>query len=400
MFTKYFYPAGSGILVGGLAVCSHAATVTPIDQFNFEVVLDRASGESAELQIPLTPLSGSGVLDVFFLQDLTSSFSNDLPVIRGVVNDTSAAGLFPTLDRFADDVVTGVGTFQDKPFGSFGPSSYNLYETVSPLSRSIDGLRDAYQGATTLGGNTFPEGSLEALQQVGLRVSEVGWRDGARRVAVVVTDAAFHQAGDASFLPANNGDTILDGTPAGSGEDFPSVAQARLAIEQADVTPVFVVTREHLETYETLVADLGRGTVVELESDSSNLAAAVTEGLDGISGIVELSVLSIDSPTLGAEVEPGLFEDVASGETVTFDVSVLQTVDDEPGIPGRIVLASNGFGTFNIDVSFSDGPTVDPPVIDTPRGDPSICVPTPSAGAAGFGLLALVGRRRNKSEVV
>ncbi|PQJ94842.1 hypothetical protein CXB77_18170 [Chromatium okenii] len=75
-------------------------------------------------------------------------------------------------------------------------------------------------------GNDWQESQLEALMQVALHSNEIGFRSGAVKTFVLMTDADYHRAGDgieAGITTANNGDGILNGTPAGAGEDYPTV---------------------------------------------------------------------------------------------------------------------------------------------------------------------------------
>jgi Ca2+-binding RTX toxin-like protein len=77
----------------------------------------------------------------------------------------------------------------------------------------------------------------------------------------------------------NNGDGILDGSPAGTGEDYPAIAQLKAAIEAANIIPIFAVAGGFAVPYGDLVTQLGRGAYVTLTADSSNVVAAITAGL-------------------------------------------------------------------------------------------------------------------------
>jgi hypothetical protein len=101
-------------------------------------------------------------------------------------------------------------------------------------------------------GNDAPESQLEALMQVGLRQTEVDYRPDSARFVVLFTDAPFHVAGDgavAGILTPNNGDTILNGTPPGTGEDYPFIAQVKTTLENANIIPVFVIAGGFESTY-------------------------------------------------------------------------------------------------------------------------------------------------------
>ncbi len=227
-------------------------------------------------------------LDVVLLQDLSGSFQNDLSTLRSLVPD-----LLDSVQDIAADSQFGLASFIDKPILPIGDpdNGVYLYRTEQPLTSDLELLQSTVDDFETISNETTPEASVEGLLQVAVRTEEFGFRDNARRIVIVTTDAPFAQAGDgaeAGITTPNNGDAVLDGNPPGTGEDYPTVEQVRDALDQANITPIFVVARdgandislnEQFETYGNLVDELGRGTVVQLSSDSSNLVEAVTEGL-------------------------------------------------------------------------------------------------------------------------
>ena len=218
----------------------------------------------------------TGSLNVQFLQDLTGSFGDDIANVRTLVPQIVTA-----LQSVQGGAAFGVSTFRDKAYGSFGGAGDWVYQTALSVGNSPTALTAAYSGFVASGGADLPESQLEALMQVGLRAGgEVGFQTNAARFAVVFTDASFHTAADgqaAGLATANNGDAILDGN--GIGENYPVVGQVRAALEAANVIPIFAVTAGLETTYQGLVGDLGRGAVVTLSANSSNIVTAITTGL-------------------------------------------------------------------------------------------------------------------------
>ncbi len=219
-------------------------------------------------------------LDLQFLQDLTGSFGDDIAMVRGLVPQIVAAvqGVQPD-SRF------GVSTFRDKAFGSFGSAGDWVYEQTLALSADAAALTAAYTAMVASGGADGPEAQIEALMQLSLRSATVGFGLNAARFVVLFTDAPFHVAGEglAAGIPlANNGDAVLDGTPAGTGEDYPAIAQLKLALEGANIFPIFAVAGGNDLAYQTLVTQLGRGAEVTLTADSSNVVAAIVAGLSAV----------------------------------------------------------------------------------------------------------------------
>jgi len=221
-------------------------------------------------------------LDLLMAQDLSGSFSDDLSTLQGsggvaeqLVDPTS--GVPASVDGA---IKWGVASFIDKPIADFGDPASGDYEyrTDLGLTSNTNDFVNAINGLTTGFGDDSPESQLTALQQVGLRTGEIGW--GAdRRVVVLITDADYHRAGDHNTVMANNNDTTLDGSPPGTGEDYPGVDQVRQALQSNNIVPIFAVTDEVKQEYEDLVDLLGRGAVVRLLGDSSNLQSAITAGL-------------------------------------------------------------------------------------------------------------------------
>ena len=216
-------------------------------------------------------------LDVQFLQDLSGSFGDDIATVRGVI-----PGIVTALQAVQANSQFGSSSFVDKPIGPFGSAGEWTYNTLLSLTSNVASLTTTYNNMVIRNGNDAPEAQIEALMQLCLRPVEVGFRADSARFVVLFTDAPFHVAGDgaaAGITTPNNGDAIMDGTPAGTGEDYPLVAQVKVALEAANVIPIFAIAGGFESTYQGLVTSLGRGTVVTLTANSSNVVAAVTAGL-------------------------------------------------------------------------------------------------------------------------
>lgn len=64
----------------------------------------------------------------------------------------------------------------------------------------VEAIRVAPIGARG-SGTDIPEGHADALAQVIECPKEIGWRENARRIVLVATDADFHIAGDGVSFP-------------------------------------------------------------------------------------------------------------------------------------------------------------------------------------------------------
>ena len=220
-------------------------------------------------------------LDFVLSQDLSGSFGDDVATVQAL-----APKLFAAVKKLQPDALFGVTSFIDKPTFPFGGSTDYEYRTNQPLSGSRNDFLDAIDGLTLGGGSDVPESQLTALLQLSLRTEEIGYRSDSLKIVVLTTDAEYHQAGDFGTAPPNNGDDVLDGTPPGTGEDYPTVAQVKDALQGTGIVPIFAVTAGAMSYYETLVDLLGFGVVVELSSDSSDIIAAIREGITTVSAAV------------------------------------------------------------------------------------------------------------------
>ena len=213
-------------------------------------------------------------LDVQFLQDLTGSFADDIVTVRGLI-----PSIITALQAVQANSEFGVSTFRDKPIGSFGNAGDWVYQQLLSLGISSTTLTNAYSGMVASNGNDGPEAQIEALMQLALHSTDVGFRADSARFVVLFTDAPFHNAGDGAAigLVANNGNNIMEG--GGIVEDYPFIAQVQAALIAANIIPIFAVAGGYESTYQGLVTDLGRGAVVTLTANSSNVVGAITAGL-------------------------------------------------------------------------------------------------------------------------
>lgn len=261
-------------------------------------------------------------LDVVLLQDLSGSFSDDIVTVRSL-----APNLVNTLASYQPDSRFGVSSFVDKPISPFG-SSYGdyVYRTDQALTSDIALFQSTLDGLTIRNGDDGPEAQLEALLQLARRSEEVGYRSDAVKVVVLTTDANYHVAGDFSTVPANDGDAEMEGTPEGTGEDYPTVAQVRAALLAENIVPIFAVTSGNETTYQALVTQIGFGSVVNLTSDSSNLVTAISSGIDAI------TVAKIENATGTA------FADTITGNVLANTLNGGNGNDTLKGLNGNDVL--------------------------------------------------------------
>lgn len=369
---------------------SSGSSVEPAE-YNLMLETDDPLSVPVNVTVPAAPNS----LDLFLLEDLSGSFGDDLFTIKSFAPD-----LVDSITAISSDTQFGIGSYIDKPFSSF--SSDYVYETNLALTSDTDLFQSALDELSASGGGDFPESQLEALLQTAVRgdTSEIGFRDDALSVVVLSTDADYHVAGDEPTLPANNGDAVLDGDPPGSGEDYPSVDQVKNALMEANIVPIFAVTSGVIDEYEGLVDEFGFGSVVELESDSSNLIEVISEGLDDVFSDITLTAMDDDFGYVSS-ISPNSFADVSSGDTRTFDVTFLS---DGTGENDSLRLVAPGFGEtlVNVDVGGMEFP-VEPPIVQQPDEPPVDGIKTPEPtfllSFLGVGLVGFYSKRSKVREL-
>jgi Ca2+-binding RTX toxin-like protein len=263
----------AGALAGGRIVITDTDGIDTLNArgANSRAFIDLRAGETSYVdgrEIVTTGRSEvESPLDLVLAQDLSGSFADDVATVQDLAED-----LVATILGIAADVHLGVTSFIDKPVPPFGSSGDFEYRTDLQLTDDTGTFITALDGLVTGSGNDAPESQLTALLQIALRSDEVGWRPGALKVVVLTTDAVAHVAGDFPSVPLNNGDAVLDGPGNnGTGEDYPSIAQVRGALQAAGIIPIFAVTGGVTDFYTSLVAEFGFGAVVSLSGDSSDI---------------------------------------------------------------------------------------------------------------------------------
>jgi Ca2+-binding RTX toxin-like protein len=282
-----------------------------------------ASGATVSVQIDLNPgktstvggqtitLSSGGSLsdplDMYFLQDLSGSFSDDVATVRTIVPQ-----VVQSIKDFQPDSLVGLGSFIDKPKSPFGATGDYVFQNHLNMTPDQAAFSTALNALVIGSGVDIPEAQLEALMQVALHNDDLGFRGDAVKTVVLMTDASYHRAGDgarAGITTPNNGDGVMNGTPAGSGEDYPTVAMAAEALKAAGILPIFAVTRNAVSTYTDLVNQLGVGSVVQLSSDSANLVNVIKSGVSSLTvATVENAIGSAFADTLTGDANANLLE--------------------------------------------------------------------------------------------
>jgi hypothetical protein len=335
-------------------------TINPDGGFDFDANLefeDLDVGETRTTTVDYT-ITFTGLarqIDVVLLQDLSTSFSDDLPQVRSQI-----PSLFSTLNEGRDARI-GISSFVDRPVLPFGVSGDYVYQTNLALTDDLNAIVSTLNSLSVKNGNDIPESQIEALMQLALRAdTEVGFRSDSQRFVVLTTDAGFHVAGDYFTAPPNDGDAVVE------DEDFPTIEQLRVALEAAHITPIFSISGADLPAYQELVASLGRGVVVPLSSDSSDLTSAIVNGLANVetteaaqltvtvTGEADSNFAPLGNDDVYAVLEDGQLSVSANGVLVNDS-----DLDGDPLISELVSNVSNGVLSLARDGGFVYTPTAD-----------------------------------------
>jgi Ca2+-binding RTX toxin-like protein len=289
------------------------------------VTIDLTPGSTSNINGRMVTLSSGGTvdvpLDVLFLQDASGSFGDDVAKVKTLVPQVVSA-----LSSVQADNRFGLASFIDK--GEY------VYHTDLAMTANQTSLVNALNTLTIGSGGDSPEAQIEALMQAALRQTELGFRAESFRVAVVMTDADYHKAGDTSYV-ANDGDAVLE------LEDYPTVALLKTKLLASGIVPVFAVTAGNETYYNNLVDELGFGTVVTLAADSSNLVDALTDGMTQITEArIENAIGSIYNDTLIGNGLDNRLEGLAGNDT--YYVQDSGDVVVEANLSGTDLVISSG----------------------------------------------------------
>jgi len=119
---------------------------------------------------------------------------------------------------------------------------------------------------------------LDALMQVIVCTKEIGWKEQARKVVILVTDGFMHLAGDgllAGIIQRNDKQCHLNKAGEYTGSlnyDYPSLEEIYRELLRRKINVIFAVTEEVVSSYWELSALMKEISYVDiLSADSSNI---------------------------------------------------------------------------------------------------------------------------------
>jgi len=269
-------------------------------------------------------------LDMCLIVDLSGSYDDDLPNIKALAgplwDDIVAGGV--------TDLQAGLASFIDFPFEVWGTPTTYAYRLDEQLTgdkvtwlaavngMAVDFLGDGpesqyealYQVATGQGNDVPPDGDSPGDVDAG---QQCDYRDDATRVAVLTTDAAFHNADD-------------------GGGPFPypgaSAADTTAALQAADIKVIGLKAPGAGGELDALAAATG-GAVAPTTSNSSDIADAILAALEEID--VEVEMDSDCDAVTGGVIDTTFAPDslvVENGEDAVFTETISVAADAPGGV--------------------------------------------------------------------
>ncbi|HRP02007.1 MAG TPA: OmpA family protein [Candidatus Kapabacteria bacterium] len=184
------------------------------------------------VEVQKVPAATEIPVDFVFLVDITGSMQ---PMVNSVISNISS--FTQNLVKRGIDYRIGLILFGDDVERIYDPTQ-NVYTFLSWIS-----------GVKAKGGGDVKENSLEALEAT---TKSIKWRGEASRVAVLITDAPYHQKGE-------DGNGITDQT-----------TESIIELLQKNQVRVFSIVPEEIEQYK-LISLKSRGAAYDIEYPFSTI---------------------------------------------------------------------------------------------------------------------------------
>ncbi|KAL0627329.1 LOW QUALITY PROTEIN: Integrin beta-1 [Plecturocebus cupreus] len=242
-------------------------------------------------------------IDLYYLMDLSYSMKDDLENVKSLGTD-----LMNEMRRITSDFRIGFGSFVEKtvmPYISTTPAKLRnpctseqnctspfSYKNVLSLTNKGEVFNELVGKQRISGNLDSPEGGFDAIMQVAVCGSLIGWRN-VTRLLVFSTDAGFHFAGDGKLggivLP-NDGQCHLENNVYTMSHyyDYPSIAHLVQKLSENNIQTIFAVTEEFQPVYKELKNLIPKSAVGTLSANSSNVIQLIIDAYNSLSSEVIL----------------------------------------------------------------------------------------------------------------
>ncbi|KAK7872459.1 hypothetical protein R5R35_014253 [Gryllus longicercus] len=286
-------------------------------------------------------------VDLYYLMDLSNSMRDDKENLSKLGDKLAAV-----MKNITRNFRLGFGSFVDKvamPFVNTHPTKLAApcpdcvqpysFKNHMPLTTDTD-LFSKMVDQTPVSGNVdHPEGGFDALMQAMVCTKEIAWREHARHLLVMATDATFHMAGDgklAGVVEPNDETCHMEKGEYTHGliYDYPTVAQLNRQAQNKSITLIFAVIKELEKVYQSLVDNIKGSAMGTLSADSMNVIELVQGVYEKLVESVQMTdnseskdvSVSYRSRCIGDSGElhgTDTCPQIHARENVTFEVSVI-----------------------------------------------------------------------------
>lgn len=317
-------------LIAGAGVALADGDHPGIDPEHVEAVV--LPGQSIDVEKTVHVPELPPVLDMCLVVDLSGSYADDLVNIKllapGIWDAIVAGGV--------SDLQAGLASFVDFPFGPWGSavSGDYAYSLDQQLTSTKATWVAAVNGMVTRFGGDEPESQYEALYQLATGAGndvlaaepdDVGdvaagqqcaFRADATKVAILTTDASFHNAGDAGPFPYPGA----------------SAAATTAALQAAGIKVIGLKAPGAGGELDALAAATG-GTTVATTSNSSDIASAILAALEEITVEVamESDCATVTGGVISTSFAPGP-QVVQNGGHAVFTETISVAADAPGGV--------------------------------------------------------------------
>lgn len=197
------------------------------------------------------PLTPSSIVDMIFIQDLSGSFSGDLNNIVQFYNQLIP--IFGTSEFPATDVQIGMTSFEGDPPDIPYRKDLDFTTTYSLLSTTAESY-------TTDGGD---ETQRYAIIE---SINDYTFRNNSHRILILITDEDDTQA---------------------SGIYLPPLSSVQSNLNDIEAILIIMTIDSLISYYENFLVEIdnSRGTVVEIDSNASNMLSAFTTAIANSVGV-------------------------------------------------------------------------------------------------------------------
>uniref|UniRef100_A0A8D0GEG9 Integrin beta n=1 Tax=Sphenodon punctatus TaxID=8508 RepID=A0A8D0GEG9_SPHPU len=267
-------------------------------------------------------------IDLYYLMDLSYSMKDDLENVKSL-----GTALMREMKKITSDFRIGFGSFVEKtvmPYISTTPAKLRnpctgdqnctspfSYKNVLNLTSKGNQFNDLVSKQHISGNLDSPEGGFDAIMQVAVCGTQIGWRN-VTRLLVFSTDSGFHFAGDGKLggivLP-NDGKCHLENNMYTMSHyyDYPSIAHLVQKLSENNIKTIFAVTEEFQAVYKSLSSEvilenskLPKGVTISYKSYCKNSVNGTGENGRKCSNIsigdevqFEISVTANECPKKG-----------------------------------------------------------------------------------------------------